>query len=153
MTITADTELHLPLVADTEGLGERLAALLEPGDLVILDGPLGAGKTAFTRGLGRGLGIDGIASPTFVFSRIHREGRLPLVHVDAYRLKGLDDLDALDLDATLEESVTVVEWGSGVVERLSEDYLVIELRRGEDTDERTARLLPHGDRWVQRLGR
>ena len=143
--------IALPLVSDTEALGERLAALMLPGDLVILDGPLGAGKTALTRGIGRGLGVEGVASPTFVFARIHTDGRLPLVHVDAYRLSGFDDLDALDLDATLEESVTVVEWGSGVVERLSEDYLVVELRRAELTEQRTARLLPHGERWQQRL--
>lgn len=130
----------LPDVIDTESLGKDLAAMLVPGDLVILDGPLGAGKTALTRGIGAGLGVSGrISSPTFIIAREHRPGPAGgpgLVHVDAYRLGGLDDLDALDLDTDLESSVIVVEWGEGVVERLVEEYLMVRLRRDDDTETR-----------------
>lgn len=143
--------ISLPTVEDTEALGERLAAFVQAGDLIILDGPLGAGKTAFTRGLGRGLGVTGVTSPTFVISRLHRGGRLPLVHVDAYRLATLDDLESIDLDASLEESVTVVEWGTGLVEMLSPDYLVVRLARAIDSETREAILEPHGALWNSRL--
>lgn len=149
--LRAGVALHLPTVDDTEALGTALAGLLKPGDLVVLDGPLGAGKTALARGLGRGLGVAGITSPTFVMARIHRGGRIPLVHVDAYRLTGLDDLDALDLDASLDESVTVVEWGAGVVESLAAEHLVIHLARSEIDETRTASLHPHGATWHARL--
>jgi tRNA threonylcarbamoyladenosine biosynthesis protein TsaE len=98
---------------DTRAFGARLAKLLRPGDLVILNGPLGAGKTALTQGIGQGLGVTGdVTSPTFVISRVHR-GPLPLVHVDAYRLHDFE-VDDLDLDASVDESVTVVEWGHGM---------------------------------------
>lgn len=137
----------LPTVADTEALGAELGADLRAGDLVVLDGPLGAGKTALTRGIGVGLGVQGrISSPTFVMARDHRPGRpggVGMVHVDAYRLGStggdvLADLDALDLDTDLTERVVVVEWGAGVVERLADRHLLVCLRRGDDTDERTA---------------
>ncbi|AUH69623.1 MULTISPECIES: tRNA (adenosine(37)-N6)-threonylcarbamoyltransferase complex ATPase subunit type 1 TsaE [Gordonia] len=132
----------LPEVADTEDLGRELAADLGPGDLVILDGPLGAGKTALTRGIAAGLGVAGrVSSPTFIIARQHAPG-VPggtgLVHVDAYRLGGLDDLDALDLDTDLDDSVVVVEWGEGVVERLVDEYLIVRLRRDDDTETRHA---------------
>jgi len=127
----------LPETADTEDLGRALAGVLRAGDLVILDGPLGAGKTALTRGLGAGLGVAGrISSPTFIIAREHRPGRPGgpgLIHVDAYRLGGLDDLDALDLDTDLADSVVVVEWGEGVAERLVDEYLLVRLRRPEDS--------------------
>src|SRR5438094_5053580 len=98
-------------------LGRRLAALLRAGDLVILVGGLGAGKTTLAQGIGAGLGVRGpVLSPTFVIARVHRDGRIPLVHVDAYRLGSVAEVDDLDLDATLDESATVVEWGAGVVE-------------------------------------
>lgn len=130
----------LPDVADTEDLGRELAAVLQSGDLVILDGPLGAGKTAITRGIGAGLGVTGrITSPTFIIAREHRPGPgggPGLVHVDAYRLGGLDDLDALDLDTDLDNSVVVVEWGEGVVERLVDQYLMVRMRRDDDTETR-----------------
>ena len=112
----------LPTVEDTEAFGRALATNLRAGDLVILTGDLGAGKTALTRGIGAGLGVRGpITSPTFVIARVHPSvvDGPPLVHVDAYRLGGLTELDALDLDASLEESVTVVEWGHGVADRKS----------------------------------
>lgn len=141
----------LPTVADTQAFGRELAALLRPGDLVVLAGPLGAGKTALTQGIGAGLGVPGpVTSPTFVLARVHRGGRLPLVHVDAYRLRGMADVDDLDLDATTEEAVTVVEWGHGLVEQLADEHLVVELDRRDD-DVRTARLVPVGPGWEQRL--
>ena len=115
--------IAVPTARDMRGLGERLARLLRPGDLIIASGDLGAGKTTLTQGIGAGLGSVGpIISPTFVLSRIHPSttGRPPLVHVDAYRLGGPEELDDLDLDASLAESVTVVEWGEGVAEGLAD---------------------------------
>jgi tRNA threonylcarbamoyladenosine biosynthesis protein TsaE len=144
-------ERELPAITDTQAFGRELAALLRPGDLVVLAGPLGAGKTALTQGIGAGLGVPGpITSPTFVLARVHRGGRVPLVHVDAYRLAGMADVDDLDLDATTEEAVTVVEWGHGLVEQLADEHLVVELDRRDD-DVRTARLVPVGPGWEQRL--
>lgn len=110
-------EIHLPDADATRALGAALASLLRAGDLLVLTGDLGAGKTTLTQGIGTGLGVRGqVASPTFVIAREHPPlGEGPgLVHVDAYRLGGLEELDALDLDSSLEESVTVVEWGEGL---------------------------------------
>ncbi|GAB3129234.1 tRNA (adenosine(37)-N6)-threonylcarbamoyltransferase complex ATPase subunit type 1 TsaE [Tsukamurella serpentis] len=136
-------ERVLPEVEDTEALGREIAGQLQAGDLVILDGPLGAGKTALTRGIAAGLGVQGrVSSPTFIIAREHRSGVAGgpgLVHVDAYRLGGLDELDALDLDTDLQECVVVVEWGQGVAERLTDRHLMVRLRRAEGTDVRTAR--------------
>ena len=141
----------LPTPADTHALGRELAATLRPGDLVVLVGPLGAGKTALTQGIGAGLGVrEPVTSPTFVISRVHRGGRLPLVHVDAYRLGTVADVDDLDLDATAGESVTVVEWGQGLVEQLADEHLEVRLDRRDD-DVRTAVLVPHGPGWDDRL--
>jgi tRNA threonylcarbamoyladenosine biosynthesis protein TsaE len=141
----------LPGAADTRALGRDLAGLLEAGDLVVLVGPLGAGKTALTQGIGEGLGVrEPVTSPTFVIARVHTGGRVPLVHVDAYRLGGRLDVDDLDLDASAEDSVTVVEWGEGLVEQLTDEHLVVRLDRRED-DVRTATLEPHGAGWEQRL--
>lgn len=131
--------VELPTVADTEALGVRLAGLLDRGDLVVLAGPLGAGKTALTRGIATGLGVVGpITSPTFVIARVHRPapgGRgIPLVHVDAYRLGGLAELDDLDLDTDLVAAVVVVEWGEGIAERLADRYLLVRLGRRDDAD-------------------
>jgi tRNA threonylcarbamoyladenosine biosynthesis protein TsaE len=146
-TVELDVELELPEPADTEALGERLAAGLGPGDLVVLSGPLGAGKTVLVRGLARGLGVAGrVTSPTFVIAREHRPlpggAGVPLVHVDAYRLgsTGADvaaELDDLDLDTDLAEAVVAVEWGEGVAERLSARHLLVRLTRRPD-DVRTA---------------
>lgn len=122
---------ELPTVEDTEALGRRLADQLHAGDLVVLDGPLGAGKTALTRGIAAGLGVQGrVTSPTFVIAREHRPGDrtggepVGMIHVDAYRLgdgpNALDELDALDLDTDLTAAVVVVEWGEGLVESLTE---------------------------------
>jgi tRNA threonylcarbamoyladenosine biosynthesis protein TsaE len=137
---------------DTHTLGRELAGVLRAGDLIVLVGPLGAGKTALTQGIGAGLGVrEAVTSPTFVIARVHRDGRLPLVHVDAYRLGGVADVDDLDLDASAEESVTVVEWGQGLVEHLADEHLEVRLDRRDD-DVRTVRLVPHGPGWAERIG-
>ncbi len=132
----------LPEVGDTEALGRELADVLAAGDLVILDGPLGAGKTALARGIAAGLGVAGrVSSPTFIIAREHRPGRPGrpgMIHVDAYRLGGLEELDALDLDTDLADSVVVVEWGEGVAERLTDRHLVVRLRRQPDSEVRRA---------------
>jgi tRNA threonylcarbamoyladenosine biosynthesis protein TsaE len=125
-----------------------LGRLLSAGDLVVLTGGLGAGKTTLTQGLAEGVGVRGpITSPTFVIARVHPAvvGGPALVHVDAYRLGGFAELDDLDLDASLEESVTVVEWGHGLVEDLADDRLEVTLV-GEDT--RRASVQTHGRRWA-----
>ena len=106
-------------------LGRQLAGLLRPGDLIILNGPLGAGKTTLTQGIGAGLGVRGsVTSPTFVIARVH-PGPIPLVHADAYRLGSALELDDLDLDADTDMSVTIVEWGEGLAEELASDRLEI----------------------------
>jgi tRNA threonylcarbamoyladenosine biosynthesis protein TsaE len=126
------------------GLGERLRA----GDLVILSGELGAGKTTFTQGLAAGLGVRGpITSPTFVIARVHPSlvGRAPLVHVDAYRLGSLAELDDLDLDASVEDSVTVVEWGEGKAEVLAGERLEVRIERPSgEQDARVITITAHG---------
>jgi tRNA threonylcarbamoyladenosine biosynthesis protein TsaE len=158
-TLTLAKELArstvVPTAEEMRTLGQRLATHLRPGDLVILTGDLGAGKTTLTQGLGAGLGVRGdVTSPTFVISRIHPAltGGPPLVHVDAYRLGGLAELDDLDLDVSVEESVTVVEWGAGLGESLADDRLEITVGRSSGasggTDRRTVRLEPVGARWV-----
>ena len=139
----------LATAEETREFGEHLAERLEPGDLVILTGDLGAGKTTLTQGIGAGLGVRGdITSPTFVISRVHpslSDGP-PLVHVDAYRLGGTAELDDLDLDTDIDEAVTVVEWGEGLAESLSVDRLELSLKRTDD-DQRTITLTPVGPRW------
>jgi tRNA threonylcarbamoyladenosine biosynthesis protein TsaE len=148
-------EREVPTAQAMRGLGERLAGHLRAGDLVILTGDLGAGKTTLTQGLGAGLRVrGGITSPTFVISRIHPSlvDGPPLVHVDAYRLGGLAELDDLDLDVSVDESVTVVEWGAGLAELLADDRLEITVGRStgghEVVDRRTVRIEPVGARWV-----
>jgi tRNA threonylcarbamoyladenosine biosynthesis protein TsaE len=145
----------LPTVSDTHAFGARLGGLLRAGDLVVLSGPLGSGKTALVQGIGAGMGVQGrIASPTFVIARVHppgTRGRPALVHVDAYRIGSLDELDDLDLDADVQTSATVVEWGAGLVEDLTEARLLVELSRAADSETRTARLTPYGGDWATRL--
>lgn len=128
--------------------GENFGRQLRAGDLIVLTGPLGAGKTALTQGIGKALGISEITSPTFVISRVH-QGRIPLVHVDAYRL--LDNpmalFDDLDLDTLLDSCVVCIEWGSNLVERLSHDYLELSLQYGLGETERLISASGHGQRW------
>jgi tRNA threonylcarbamoyladenosine biosynthesis protein TsaE len=130
-------------------LGRELAARLRAGDLVILTGPLGAGKTTLVQGIGEGLRVRGpVTSPTFVIARVHPvlAGSGPsLVHADAYRLGSVAEVDDLDLD--LASAVTVVEWGEGLAEGLAEDRLEISIRPDPDSDVRTVRLNGYGARW------
>ncbi|MDT0434168.1 MULTISPECIES: tRNA (adenosine(37)-N6)-threonylcarbamoyltransferase complex ATPase subunit type 1 TsaE [Streptomyces] len=151
----AETELTVTSPEQMRELGRRLASLLRAGDLVMLNGELGAGKTTLTRGLGEGLGVRGaVTSPTFVIARVHPSlgDGPPLVHVDAYRLGGgLDEMEDLDLDVSLSDSVIVVEWGEGKVEELTDDrlHLVIHRAVGDTTDEvRHVTLTGLGARWA-----
>ncbi|GGP93206.1 tRNA (adenosine(37)-N6)-threonylcarbamoyltransferase complex ATPase subunit type 1 TsaE [Streptomyces pseudogriseolus] len=148
-------ELTVTSPEQMRDLGRRLAKLLRAGDLVLLSGELGAGKTTLTRGLGEGLGVRGaVTSPTFVIARVHPSlgDGPPLVHVDAYRLSGgLDEMEDLDLDVSLPESVVVVEWGEGKVEELTEDRLHVVIHRavGDTTDEvRHVTVRGMGARWA-----
>jgi tRNA threonylcarbamoyladenosine biosynthesis protein TsaE len=147
--------VRLPTVDDTKAFGARVGTLLRAGDVVLLSGPLGAGKTALVQGIGEGMQVTGrIASPTFVLARAHPAelpGRPTLVHVDAYRLGSLAEVDDLDLDVDVAESVTVVEWGAGVAERLAESWLSIALSRADESEERTAMVTGTGGDWPARL--
>lgn len=139
---------------DAIRFGRDLGRVLRSGDLVLLSGRLGAGKTTMTRGIADGMGVSGrVSSPTFVLARVHPAGSADaaaLVHVDAYRLGGdLSELDDLDLDAELESSAIVVEWGEGLAEPLSQDRLVVHIERHAD-DTRTVTLEPHGT-WKTRI--
>ncbi|ANE79385.1 tRNA (N6-adenosine(37)-N6)-threonylcarbamoyltransferase complex ATPase TsaE [Mycobacterium adipatum] len=143
---TAGTAV-LPTAEDTAALGARLGAELRAGDVVVLSGPLGAGKTMLTKGIAAAMDVDGpVTSPTYVLARVHparRAGAPALVHVDIYRLLDhggdlLGELDSLDLDTDLADSVVVVEWGEGLAERLSERHLDIRLDRAGDSETRTA---------------
>lgn len=147
----------LPEAEDTRALGRSVGDLVAAGDLVVLSGDLGAGKTTFTQGLAEGVGVRGpITSPTFVIARVHPSlvGGPALVHVDAYRLGDSLELDDLDLDTDLDTAVTVVEWGTGLAEALNDSRLEIHLARGEavtsddDPDVRTATITPVGPRWM-----
>lgn len=146
--------------ADTHALGVALGRRLRAGDVVILTGALGAGKTALTKGIAEGMGVTGlVTSPTFVLARVHRPagsavsdpaGGPTLVHVDAYRLGGALELDDLDLDTELTSAAVVIEWGEGVAEQLADDRLTVELTRLPD-DRRTAVLTGTGAGWAERL--
>ena len=144
-------ELRIATAGDMRDLGRRLAALLRAGDLVILAGPLGAGKTTLVQGIGAGLGVRGpVTSPTFVIARVHPAltGSGPaLVHADAYRLGSFSEVDDLDLDTDAGSAVTVVEWGTGLAEPLAEDRLEITIEPDQDGDVRTVRINGHGARW------
>jgi tRNA threonylcarbamoyladenosine biosynthesis protein TsaE len=144
--------LEVPTAPDMQQLGVRLAGILQPGDVIMANGELGAGKTTLTQGIGAGLNVTGsVISPTFVLSRIHRArtDRPQLVHVDAYRLDTAGELEDLDLEATLGDSVTVIEWGQGLAERLSESRLEIDIERHGD-DSRTVLISGIGPRWADR---
>ena len=139
---------ELPTTRDTMALGAKLGEQLRAGDVVVLSGPVGAGKTVLAKGIAEAMDVDGpVTSPTFVLARVHparRSGWPAMVHVDMYRLLDhtgadlLGELDSLDLDTDLDDAVVVVEWGEGIVERLSERRLDIRLERGADTEVRTA---------------
>ncbi|MEX5631006.1 tRNA (adenosine(37)-N6)-threonylcarbamoyltransferase complex ATPase subunit type 1 TsaE [Parafrankia sp. FMc2] len=155
MTMPAVAEIEAEDPGQMRAIGARLAPVLRAGDLIVLGGPLGAGKTVFVQGLARGLGIGGaVTSPTFVLARVHTDGRLPLVHVDAYRLGGVAEVDDLDLDADVDRSVCVVEWGAGLVEQLAGAHLRVEIRRpagDEEGEVRRVLLHPVGADWAERL--
>jgi tRNA threonylcarbamoyladenosine biosynthesis protein TsaE len=152
--------VKLPTVDDTRAFGEHLATVLRAGDLILLVGPLGAGKTALTQGIGTGLGVLGdVTSPTFVIARVHRPdqargGTIPLVHADAYRIGAaadpLAEIDGLDLDASMDDAVTVVEWGEGIVEQLRDEHLGVRIDRRDD-DTRVITLEPAGGDWADRI--
>ncbi|WP_022867539.1 tRNA (adenosine(37)-N6)-threonylcarbamoyltransferase complex ATPase subunit type 1 TsaE [Schaalia vaccimaxillae] len=150
----------------TRALGAAIGQILAAGDLVMLKGELGAGKTTLTQGIGEGMGVRGrVASPTFIVARVHPSqcGGPDLIHADAYRITDLDDLETLDLDSGLDEAAVVVEWGEGKAESLSENRLEIEVRRATggtadtegtaidleamDDGRRTIVLRPCGSRW------
>jgi tRNA threonylcarbamoyladenosine biosynthesis protein TsaE len=169
-----DESVAVPTAAEMRDLGERLAGLLRAGDLVVLSGSLGAGKTTLAQGIGAGLGVRGpVTSPTFVIARQHPSlrGGPALVHADAYRLGSRAEVDDLDLDTDVATSVTVVEWGEGLVEDLAPSFLQIAISAeqpsagqygagqpgggqpgadqpaGDDDEVRTVRMLGWGDRW------
>jgi tRNA threonylcarbamoyladenosine biosynthesis protein TsaE len=148
---------EIPTADDARRFGETLASLLAAGDLVVMSGDLGAGKTTVTQGIGAGLDVRGaVTSPTFVIARVHpsQRGGPALVHADAYRLGGIAELDDLDLDASLDDSVTVVEWGEGIAEGLADDRLDIRIDRVRGStdaaadDRRIVTVRPHGSRWA-----
>lgn len=147
--------------AQTQIIGETLAHFVRGGDLIMLTGDLGTGKTTLTQGLGRGMGVRGrVASPTFIIARVHpNPGGPDLVHVDAYRITDLDDLETLDLDAALDEAVVVVEWGEGKIEALSDNRIEVTLTTPaqsgtlsnlEEADDgrRTITIVARGPRWA-----
>jgi tRNA threonylcarbamoyladenosine biosynthesis protein TsaE len=125
--------------------GANLGSKLKAGDLLLLTGPLGSGKTALTQGIGQSLGFKNITSPTFVISKIYK-GTPNLIHVDAYRLQGEASalFDDLDLESYLPSSITVIEWGEGFIDRIADKYLEIRLAHGESENQRTLQVVDHG---------
>ena len=156
MSVGAPLDLSIPTASDMRDLGHRLGVESRGGDVIVLTGDLGAGKTTLAQGIARGLGIaEHVTSPTFVIARVHQNpGAGPdLVHVDAYRLGSLVEMDDLDLDSDLERGVVVVEWGEGLVDDLSTSRLDVAISRSaEEFDEsRHVILTAHGDRWVKAI--
>src|SRR5580658_3825824 len=148
-------DVRVPTADAMRELGRDLAKLLRAGDLVILTGPLGAGKTTLVQGIGAGLGVRGpVTSPTFVIARVHPVVSGPgpaLVHADAYRLGSITEVDDLDLDTDAAAAVTVVEWGAGLAEGLAQDRLEILIEPDANSDVRTVQLIGHGARWNDAL--
>ena len=142
-------ELEIKTPEDMEQLGEALAAKLVAGDLLLLSGDLGAGKTTLTRGIGQGLGAIGtIQSPTFVLARTHKTTAGPnLVHVDAYRLGSAVELDDLDID--FEKPIVIIEWARDFLDDLYESWLLVEIDRSSQDDKRTVKISGHGPRWQE----
>jgi tRNA threonylcarbamoyl adenosine modification protein YjeE len=141
-------KLEIKSAEEMEQLGSKLARLLRPGDLVLLAGPLGAGKTTLTRGIGEGLSAEGtIQSPTFVLARTHRIPNGKLVHVDAYRLSSAVELDDLDID--FEKSIVIVEWARDFLDGYSDDFLTVEIDRSNKDDSRMVTITPTGYRWKE----
>lgn len=128
-------------------IGKKLSSRLRRGDLILINGPLGAGKTVLAQGIGSGLGITNVTSPTFVISRVHKAA-LPMIHVDAYRLLDTDNpnLHIDDLDLDIDNSVTVIEWGGAESARLSEDRLEITIDRSDEI--RRVNIKAVGERWA-----
>ena len=151
--MTGGRQVTVETATGMRALGKRLAGLLRAGDLVILSGSLGAGKTTLVQGIGEGLGVRGpVTSPTFVIARIHPSltGGPDLVHADAYRLASPAEVDDLDLDEAMDSSVTVVEWGGGLAEGLADDRLEVTITPLEATqgaEPRTVCIAGHGGRW------
>jgi tRNA threonylcarbamoyl adenosine modification protein YjeE len=142
------THLRIADPAAMEALGARLAPLLAAGDLLVLDGPLGAGKTTLTRGLGAALGARGaVTSPTFVLAREHPTASgVPLVHVDAYRLASAREVDDLDLD--YDGAIVVVEWGAGKLDDVTDSWIDVAISRAAADDMRDVTITGHGPRWT-----
>ena len=142
--------LTVTSVSAMRDLGAAIAKKLRAGDLIVLSGDLGAGKTALTQGIGLALGIKDITSPTFVISRVHN-GKVPLIHVDAYRLMGNKnanfEIDDLDLYTSMKDAITVIEWGDSVAPRLNDEYLLIRIEFGEGESERLVSATGYGLRW------
>jgi tRNA threonylcarbamoyl adenosine modification protein YjeE len=140
--------LSIQSAQEMEQLGVKLAGLLKLGDLVLLAGPLGAGKTTLTRGIGKGLAAEGtIQSPTFVLARTHRLPKGKLVHVDAYRLSSAIELDDLDID--FENSIVIVEWARDFLDGYSENFLTIDIDRSSEDETRVVTFIPTGNRWSE----
>jgi tRNA threonylcarbamoyladenosine biosynthesis protein TsaE len=154
VTAPTDRELVVPTAEDMRELGAVVGRAGAGGDVIVLAGDLGAGKTTFTQGLAVGLGVvERVTSPTFVIARAHANptGGPDLVHVDAYRVGSALELDDLDLDADLATSVVVIEWGTGLAEGLSTERLDVRITRSDDEDDdvRTVWLSAHGARWQE----
>ncbi len=142
-------EISIDSVAQMHQLGAKIGTKLRSGDVVVLTGELGSGKTTLTQGIATAFGVTSITSPTFVISRIHK-GEPNFIHIDAYRLIGnnLNAFADLDFESYLENSVFVIEWGSDFVSTLTEQFLEIVIKQGESEDSRVVTLIPTGDRWA-----
>jgi tRNA threonylcarbamoyladenosine biosynthesis protein TsaE len=151
-TACVPSDLRIATDGAMRDLGRELAGRLRAGDLVLVTGPRGAGKTTLVQGIGQGLGVRGpVTSPTFVIARVHPVLAGPgpsLVHADAYRLGSVSEVDDLDLDADMASAVTVVEWGEGLAEGLAADRLEIAIEPDPDGETRTVRLRGRGARWI-----